>query len=59
MKLNFILAISALLVVFGAFADTKKNDNEWRTLDADNTVLHAATRKNRDRTCTAIFSKAC
>jgi peptidylprolyl isomerase len=39
MKLNFILAISALLVVFGAFADTKKNDNEWRTLDADNTVL--------------------
>jgi peptidylprolyl isomerase len=39
MKLNLILAISALLVVFGAFADTKKNDNEWRTLDADNTVL--------------------
>ena len=39
MKLNLILAISTLLVVFGAFADTKESDNEWRTLDADKTVL--------------------
>ncbi|MFB0999634.1 MAG: peptidylprolyl isomerase, partial [Colwellia sp.] len=39
MKLNLIFAISALLVVFGAFADTKESDNEWRTLDVDKTVL--------------------
>ena len=39
MKLNLILAISTSLVVFGAFADTKESDNEWRTLDADKTVL--------------------
>lgn len=39
MKLNLILAISTLLVGFSAFADNKEVENEWRTLDANKTVL--------------------
>ena len=39
MKINLILAMSTLLVGFSALADNKQVKNEWRSLDADKTVL--------------------
>jgi len=39
MKLKVILALSTLFAGFTAFADSTKEDNEWRALDIDTTVL--------------------